>query len=328
MGVIFARKLGHAYGKSGGCRTFPARRRQNFDPQPPLAGRRYARLRFGAQPRTHRARQIGHVPLCRPRAAEYLFEGIEYGEFEPEHIVTVDVADKTLLGSLEPYGDKTDFAIDHHASCRPFAKETWVEGTAGAACELIARLIPALGAEITPKIADCLYTGISTDTGCFRYPNASANTYRIAADLLEHGANAAEINRLMFDTKSRAAVALLKRLYGNMEFHCDGKCAVFCLTNDVIAETGASEDDLDGVSAMVRQVEGVLLGFTLREREGGVWKVSMRATNPADASAVCAKFGGGGHKGAAGCSLTGELEDVKARVVAACGEAIKALENK
>ena len=156
-------------------------------------------------------------------------------------------------------------------------------------------MIPALGAEITPKIADCLYTGISTDTGCFRYPNASANTYRIAADLLEHGANAAEINRLMFDTKSRAAVALLKRLYGNMEFHCDGKCAVFCLTNDVIAETGASEDDLDGVSAMVR---------------------------------VCAKFGGGGHKGAAGCSITGELEDVKARVVAACGEAIKALENK
>ena len=63
-------------------------------------------------------------------------------------------------------------------------------------------------------------------------------------------------------------------------FHCDGKCAVFCLTSDVIAETGASEDDLDGVSAMVRQVEGVLLGFTLREREGGVWKVSMRATNP------------------------------------------------
>ena len=97
---------------------------------------------------------------------------------------------------------------------------------------------------------------------------------------MEHGANAAEINRLMFDTKSRAAVALLKRLYGDMEFHCDGKCAVFCLTNDVIAETGASEDDLDGVSAMVRQVEGVLLGFTLREREGGVWKVSMRATNP------------------------------------------------
>lgn len=263
-----------------------------------------------------------------PPKFTYLFEDIEYGEFEPEHIVTVDVADKTLLGSLEPYGDKTDFAIDHHASCRPFAKETWVEGTAGAACELIARLIPALGAEITPKIADCLYTGISTDTGCFRYPNASANTYRIAADLLEHGANAAEINRLMFDTKSRAAVALLKRLYGNMEFYCDGKCAVFCLTNDVIAETGASEDDLDGVSAMVRQVEGVLLGFTLREREGGIWKVSMRATNPADASVVCAKFGGGGHKGAAGCSLTGELEEVKARVVAACGEAIKALENK
>ena len=156
MGVIFARKLGHAYGKSGGCRTFPARRRQNFDPQPPLAGRRYARLRFGAQPRTHRARQIGHVPLCRPVPPKftYLFEGIEYGEFEPEHIVTVDVADKTLLGSLEPYGDKTDFAID---TTRPAVRLPKKRGRRhrSAACELIARLIPALGAEITPKIADC-----------------------------------------------------------------------------------------------------------------------------------------------------------------------------
>lgn len=99
-----------------------------------------------------------------PPKFTYLFEGIEYGEFEPEHIVTVDVADKTLLGSLEPYGDKTDFAIDHHASCRPFAKETWVEGTAARHASSSRVLIPALGAEITPKIADCLYTGISTDT--------------------------------------------------------------------------------------------------------------------------------------------------------------------
>ena len=102
----------------------------------------------------------------------------------------------------------------------------------------------------------------------------------------------------------------------------------FCESRNRGLDVIPAADDLDGVSAMVRQVEGVLLGFTLREREGGVWKVSMRATNPADASVVCAKFGGGGHKGAAGCSITGELEDVKARVVAACGEAIKALENK
>lgn len=136
MGVNSARKLGHAYGKSGGCRTFPARRRQNFDPQPPLAGRRYGSAAPSALSRALIA--LGKSVMFRcadpvPPKFTYLFEGIEYGEFEPEHIVTVDVADKTLLGSLESYGDKTDFAIDHHASCRPFAKETWVEGTAGAA---------------------------------------------------------------------------------------------------------------------------------------------------------------------------------------------------
>lgn len=255
----------------------------------------------------------------------YLFDGIAYGEFEPERIVTVDVADKSLLGALERLGERADLAIDHHATHRPFAKETYVDASAGAACQIIWRLMPKLGAEITPEIADCLYTGISTDTGCFRYSNATPETYRIAADLIECGARAAEINRVMFDTKSRAAIALLKRVYSDMEFFCGGRCAVLCLTQALIEETGAQEDDLDGVSSLVRQVEGVLFGLTIRERGRDEYKVSMRATEPMNAAEVCARFGGGGHKGAAGCTIHAPLEEVKARVVAACGEALEKL---
>ena len=107
-----------------------------------------------------------------PEKFGYLFRGIAFAEFEPERIVTVDVADKALLGALEPLGERADLAIDHHATHRPFAREAWVEGGAAAACQMIWKLIPALGAEITPAIADCLYTGVATDTGCFRYANA------------------------------------------------------------------------------------------------------------------------------------------------------------
>ena len=260
-----------------------------------------------------------------PEKFAYMFRGVEFGDFEPEYIVTVDVADKALLGTLEPLGEKTDLAIDHHETHRPFAKEIWVEGKAAAACQLITRLIPALGAQITPEIADCLYTGISTDTGCFKYPNATPETYRIAADLIELGAHAADINRVMFDTKSRTAIELLKRVYSDMEFFHGGRCAVLCLTEELIASTGAQESDLDGVSSIVRQVEGVQFGMTIRERGENEYKVSLRATEPANAAEVCMQFGGGGHKGAAGCTIHAPLEEVKARIVAACGEALENL---
>ena len=260
-----------------------------------------------------------------PKNMAYLFAGIEYSDFEPEHIVTVDVADKALLGALEPLGERVDLAIDHHGTHRPFAREIWVDDTAGAACQMIYKLVQAMGVEITPEIADCLYTGISTDTGCFRYSNASPETHRIAASLLECGARAAEINRAMFETKSRAAVELLKHVYGDMEFYHDGRCAVLCLTRALLEETGAGESELTGVSSFVRQVEGVLIGLTLQERGENEYKVSMRSNAPASAQAVCARFGGGGHKFAAGCTIHAPLEEAKAQIVAACGEALKAL---
>lgn len=260
-----------------------------------------------------------------PAKFAYMFQGINFSAFEPEKIVTVDVADKALLGTLEALGEKTDLAIDHHATHRFFAKETWVDGTAAAACQLVAKLIPALGAEITPEIADCLYTGIATDSGCFLYPNAGPELHRIAADLIECGARYADINRIMFDTKSRSAIRLLKRVYSDMEFFHDDRCAVLCLTNELIEETGAKESDLDGVASMVRQVEGVLFGITIRERGENEYKISLRAAGEADAAKVCMNFGGGGHKGAAGCTIFASLEEVKARIVAACGDALASL---
>lgn len=260
-----------------------------------------------------------------PKNMAYLFADIEYSDFEPERIVTVDVADKALLGALEPLGERVDLAIDHHGTHRPFAREIWVDDMAGAACQMIYKLVQAMGVEITPEIADCLYTGISTDTGCFRYSNASPETHRIAASLLECGARAAEINRAMFETKSRAAVELLKHVYGDMEFYHDGRCAVLCLTRALLEETGAGENELTGVSSFVRQVEGVLIGLTLQERGENEYKVSMRSNAPASAQAVCARFGGGGHKFAAGCTIHAPLEEAKAQIVAACGEALKNL---
>ena len=129
----------------------------------------------------------------------------------------------------------------------------------------------------------------------------------------------------MFGTKSRTAIALLKRVYSDMEFFHGGRCAVLCLTQRLIDETGAQESDLDGVSATVRQVEGVLLGLTIRERGENEYKISLRAAEPANAAEICAQFGGGGHRGAAGCTIHAPLETVKAQIVEACGRALEGL---
>ena len=167
-------------------------------------------------------------------------------------------------------------------------------------------------------MADCLYTGLTTDTGCFRYRSVTPRTHRIAADLLERGARGADINRAMFESKSRGQVEAERLAMDSLRFSSNGLVALVKIPLDIYGKTGASESDLDGIASLPREIQGVVLGVTLKEKEGKV-KVSLRANPPADASVLCARFGGGGHQGAAGCSLEGAtLEEAQAALEQAC----------
>ena len=267
--------------------------------------------------------------LCEDEISKryaYLFAEIIPMEFEPEFIVSVDVAAMNLLGVLqEPYENKIDLCIDHHASNSMTAKALYVDSNAGATCEIICKLIQFMEVEIDSQIATCIYTGISTDTGCFRYPNATAQSYRIAADMIEAGANAAEINRLMFDTKSRARMEMERSVMDTMEFFCAGKCGTICISRKMIEQTGAQEGDLEGLSSLPRQVEGVMVGITFRERRDGGYKISLRTQPPIDASVICSQFGGGGHKGAAGCTILEPLATAKEKLVNAVENYLKTI---
>ena len=168
-----------------------------------------------------------------------------------------------------------------------------------------------------PLLADSLYTGVTTDTGCFKYVNTTPRTHRIAAELIEAGANSVDIDRAMFDTKSRARIEMERRVLDSIRFTKDGEIALILITKQMIAETGAIEDDLDGLATIPRSIEGVHIGITLREKDDGAYKISLRARPPADASVICAQFGGGGHKGAAGCTLTLPAEEAAGNILAA-----------
>ena len=245
------------------------------------------------------------------------------GDFTVQTVVAVDVADDKLLGGLrEEFDQKIDLCIDHHGSNTQFAKNLYMESDSAAACECVYKVVKALGVEITPYIANCLYLGMSTDTGCFKFSNTTPRTLRFAAELMEQGAEYYEINRIMFETKSRERIAMERLVLQNIEFHFDSKCAVLTVTEDMINSTGCDRADLDGITAISRQVEGVVIGITVKEQPNKSFKVSLRTHEPYDASEICKAFGGGGHKRAAGCSFDCSAEKIKEMLLAKVKEVL------
>ena len=248
----------------------------------------------------------------------YLSDGIEEESFEPEYIVSVDVAEKKLLGDRlnEKYGDSVDLSIDHHGSSRAFAKMTYCEADSASCCEIIYLLIKALGVNMDSDIASCIYTGCSTDTGCFKYSNVTVRTHIIAAELIAAGADHSRINVRMFDTKSMNNIMLERMCLSSLEFFAEGKIAVISVTQDMFRESGTDKSALDAIKPITRQIEGVKAGVTLREEKDGVISVSVRTDEDVDAAAICARFGGGGHVRASGCEIRNKtIEKAKNDVI-------------
>ena len=166
-----------------------------------------------------------------------------------------------------------------------------------------------------PLVADCLYTGLSTDTGCFKFTNTTARTHIVAAKLMEAGANTVKLNSLLFESKSRSRIALERFALENLEYYFEGRCALICLTREQIEASGVEPSELEGITAIPRMIEGVEVGLTMRQQPSGSYKASIRTTLGVDASAIAAHLGGGGHKQAAGCEILGSTDNAKAALL-------------
>ncbi|NLX93833.1 MAG: bifunctional oligoribonuclease/PAP phosphatase NrnA [Clostridiales bacterium] len=245
-----------------------------------------------------------------PASYAFMWQNLPEQDFEPAFIVAVDIADSVLLGAEYEaiYKDIINLSIDHHGSNNLKADYILLESDAAAAAEIIYDVLMELGASLDPAIADCIYTGLSTDTGCFRYSNTSARSHRLAAILIDAGANKDEINQVFFETKSRVYAALERLALDSMTMYFDDRLAVITIVQEMFRITGANESECDRLSALPRQIEGVLVGVTLRETKDGNFKASIRTNGPLNAAVLAAKMGGGGHAKAAGCRLDGPLE--------------------
>ena len=255
-----------------------------------------------------------------PSKFTYLAKNYEEQDFVPEYIVSVDVAARTLLGDSVMEGvDHIDLCIDHHLTNSIEADNVYVDGDSAAAAEIIYDLVGLLGAELDEDIAGGIYTGVSTDTGCFCYTNTTPRTHRIAAAVMPY-CDWRNMNHINFVLKSRAKMKIERMILDTMEFYAGGKCAIVYTTIAMCEALGAGDDEMEGLASIPRQIEGVKMGITMREKAGGVFKISVRTNDGIDAAEFCKQFGGGGHPAASGCSIEGDLGTVRKMLVDAAEE--------
>ena len=245
----------------------------------------------------------------------YLLGGLTKPEArEGDTLVSVDVAAPNMLPEeFEKYLGRFGLRIDHHGTASSFTEQELVDPGAGACAEIIYDILMEMWMDLDKDTAEAIYVATSTDTGCFRFSNTTDHTFLVAAACAAAGAPVYRLNQILFDTNSLAKLRLQGWVVDHVKLMEGGKFALVAIPKAVEQELGIGEDDTQSISAFVRSIEGVCLAATLRETPGGV-KMSLRAVPGYDAAAVCAKFGGGGHKGAAGASVNMPLEEAAAAV--------------
>ena len=256
-------------------------------------------------------------PETTPRYQQYVAPYLAPSDFVPGHIVTVDTADVGILAvNAGPYVNRVDLCIDHHGSNTGYAKYTCLDASCAACGELVYDILMALTGEICAQAALPLYLALATDTGCFQYANVTANTLAVASKLVSAGADHWTVNKIHFRTKTRNRMALDGALYSNLQYHHQGQIALCLVTQDLMIQTGVTEDDLDDIATIPNQALGVKVGIIVRELYEGGCKVSVRTAPGVDANAICQTFGGGGHSMAAGCYVPKDPATVAQSLVA------------
>ncbi len=245
-----------------------------------------------------------------PEKLSFIPLGDIFMENEPEDIskytlLSVDVAGERVLGEAK----NTSFAlsIDHHKINTVNCEKLLVMADRIACGEIIFLLMEELGVEMTKDMAFALYGAICSDSGGFRYEAVKPETHIMAAKCLEKGIDHAEINRQLFECKTKAQVELIKSAYKNLELLCGGKYAMVSIPPEEAEKCGASDTDFECINPIPREIKGVLASAVVRMKKDGV-KVSMRSSAQIDVAEIASRFGGGGHYHASGFSLGNDFD--------------------
>jgi phosphoesterase RecJ-like protein len=257
------------------------------------------------------------------KGEEILYAG-DFSEFE--RVIAVDVASPSQMGELDAHCENVSITVDHHSMNTRFS-DYFMEDCAACA-QIIFKVADAMGIcdELPKEFFEAIYAGISGDTGCFKYSNATSETYVIASRLAEKGIDCAEISRLIFDSKTYGEIVAEKVTYQNMKIFCDGRLSVISFTNKMKAENSLTDEDIGDIVNHIRQIQGVSVAISIKQssKDERKFSISSRSNNDVNVSQLCAEFGGGGHIRAAGCTVTANSpEEAEAKVVAVFSRELK-----
>ncbi len=234
--------------------------------------------------------------------------------------VVVDCADVALLGDALPPPEVCGrlITLDHHASGHPFGDIPVWDPAAAAVGVLVFRIAEREGWPITPEAAVPLYVSLISDTGGFRHANTNAEALHVGSELVARGVVPSTIAASLEERPSPGKLRLLGSVLSTLELQCAGRAGVLSVTTDMVEGAKASWEDIEGMVNWARNVEGVQVGVLLTTAKGGGVRVSMRSrSDKVDVGKVCMSLGGGGHPGAGGCHMHGDLGSTKERVVRA-----------
>jgi phosphoesterase RecJ-like protein len=243
-----------------------------------------------------------------------------------EVLVALDTAAYPRLGTPIQSINHVDLTLnlDHHVSNNGYGDLAHVDATAPATGQILYEFFASQQMPLTPEIATNLFAAISTDTGSFQYPQTSARTYEIGAALIRAGVNVGNLSRELYESYPLRRLELLRSLLNSLKLTAGGRAASFALSLDTTAALGAMVEDNEGLIDHLRAIDTVVVAAFFEELPGGLVRISLRSKTPAvDVSAICARYGGGGHRLAAGARIRGTLAEVETRVLTHIDEEIE-----
>ena len=243
-------------------------------------------------------------------------------------VVALDTSDLNRLGIAQSFiNDIEDsICIDHHITNQNFADVNYVNAVASSTCENLMVVLASMGIAINKETGECLYTGILTDTGGFRY-SCNPETMEMVATIMETGVNFSKIYRTVFDVTTFNRTKLRGICIDRLELLEDNRIVFTYVLLDDLSKLGLDESDCEGIVNIGRDIDTVEVSILAKEREDGGFKLSIRSNNYVDVSVAASKFGGGGHVRAAGCEMSMLLEQTKQMIVDEIKKQLKSEEN-
>jgi phosphoesterase RecJ-like protein len=273
------------------------------------------------------------IYLEKPMPEKFNFLGMDYEiasadtESDADCAIVLDCGEYSRLGNTAETCKKIPeiLCVDHHKTGETFGEFYYNEPDAAATAQIVYKLVNLITKNVPQKAYEAIYTGMSTDTGHFKFSNVSPETFRIAAKVLESGINHRKVTTIIYDTVKREKMMFLGAATERVQFFENGKIAVLDCPGEFLAQFGLNYDDVDELPNIPLNLEGVLVSVLIKDRDENSKRVSFRTKDVIDVSEVAQSFGGGGHKSAAACVISGNISEKVDEIISVIADKLSAL---